>query len=152
MCDNPVILNLHLFKRDSYISVICQASDFAVDDRKADAVAHLAAARTQNTGPAFWGTTKDKGGRIVRPLFRYMPLFTGLSSMRSTKCVWMKSEGDGNEKANANQKAYYPDRCYGKFSSHRRLRGSGCVFFRTFFDPDLYSSADDGTVHKCDGQ
>ena len=27
MCDNPVILNLHLFKRDSYISVICQASD-----------------------------------------------------------------------------------------------------------------------------
>ena len=27
---------------------------YAVDDRKADAVAHLAAARTQNTGPAFW--------------------------------------------------------------------------------------------------
>ena len=26
MFDNPVILNLHLFKRDSYISVICQAS------------------------------------------------------------------------------------------------------------------------------
>ena len=26
MCDNPVILNLHYFKRDSYISVICQAS------------------------------------------------------------------------------------------------------------------------------
>ena len=26
MCDNPVILNLHLIKRDSYISVICQAS------------------------------------------------------------------------------------------------------------------------------
>ena len=42
---------------------------YAVDDRKADAVAHLAAARTQNTGPAFWVTTKDKGGRLVRPLF-----------------------------------------------------------------------------------
>ena len=26
MCDNPVILNLHLFERDSYISVICQAT------------------------------------------------------------------------------------------------------------------------------
>ena len=42
---------------------------YAVDDRKADAVAHLAAARTQNTGPAFWVTAKDKGGRPVRPLF-----------------------------------------------------------------------------------
>ena len=42
---------------------------YAVDDRKADAVAHLAMARTQNTGPAFWVTTKDKGGRLVRPLF-----------------------------------------------------------------------------------
>ena len=43
---------------------------YAVDDRKADAVAHLAVARTQNTGPAFWVTTKDKGGRLVRPLFQ----------------------------------------------------------------------------------
>ena len=42
---------------------------YAVDDKKADAVAHLAVARTQNTGPAFWGTTKDKGGRLGRPLF-----------------------------------------------------------------------------------
>ena len=42
MCDNPDILNLQYFKRDSYISVICQASDYAVEDRKADAVAHLA--------------------------------------------------------------------------------------------------------------
>ena len=41
----------------------------AVEDRKADAVAHLAVARSQNTGPAFWVTTKDKGGRLVRPLF-----------------------------------------------------------------------------------
>ena len=42
MFDNSVILNLHYFKRDSYISVICQASILAVEDRKADAVAHLA--------------------------------------------------------------------------------------------------------------
>ncbi len=41
----------------------------AVEDRKADAVAHLAVARSQNTGPAFWGNTNDKGGRPVRPLF-----------------------------------------------------------------------------------
>ena len=43
------ILNLQHFKRDSYISVICQASECAVEDRKTDAVAHLAIARSQNT-------------------------------------------------------------------------------------------------------
>ena len=43
----------------------------AVEDRKTDAVAHLAVARSQNTGPAFWVITKDKGGRLVRPLFPY---------------------------------------------------------------------------------
>ena len=32
----------------------------AVEDRKADAVAHLAVARSQNTGPAFWGLRKIK--------------------------------------------------------------------------------------------
>ena len=42
MCDTSVFLNLQYFKRDSYISVICQATDYAVEDRKADAVAHLA--------------------------------------------------------------------------------------------------------------
>ena len=42
---------------------------YAVDDKKTDAVAHLAVARTQNTGPAFWGTTKDKSGSLGRPLF-----------------------------------------------------------------------------------
>ena len=42
-----------------------------MDDRKADAVAHLAVARTQNTGERlFLGELqKDKGGRPVRPLF-----------------------------------------------------------------------------------
>ena len=58
MFDNPVILNLHLFKRDSYISVICQASELAVEDRKTDADAHLAAARSQNTGTGILGMYK----------------------------------------------------------------------------------------------
>ena len=49
MRDDPNILNLQYFKRNSYISVICQASD-AVEDRKADAVIHLALARSQNMG------------------------------------------------------------------------------------------------------
>ena len=56
MCDNLVILNLQYFKRDSYISVICQASDHAVEDRKADAVAHLACVLgVKIQGTAFWG-------------------------------------------------------------------------------------------------
>ena len=58
-----------------------------MDDRKADAVAHLAAARTQNTGPAFWGTTKDKGGRLVRPLFAIAIV------LRSENCVMKKQKG-----------------------------------------------------------
>ena len=53
-----VILNLQYFKRDSYISVICQASEFAVEDRKADADTHLAVARSQNTGAGISGTYK----------------------------------------------------------------------------------------------
>ena len=55
MFDNLVILNLHYFKRDSYISVICQATEFAVEGRKADAVTHLAFARSQNTGNGILG-------------------------------------------------------------------------------------------------
>lgn len=42
MFDTPVVLNLQYFKRESYISVICQAIDFAVEGRKADADTHLA--------------------------------------------------------------------------------------------------------------
>ena len=57
MCDTPVILNLHYFKRESYISVICQAS-VAVEDRKADADTHLAVARSQNTGNGISGEYK----------------------------------------------------------------------------------------------
>ena len=54
MCDNPVILNLQILKRDFYISVICQAT-IAVEDRKADAKTHLAEARRQNTGNGILG-------------------------------------------------------------------------------------------------
>ena len=54
MREPPAILNLQYFKRDSYISVICQASD-AVEDRKADAVIHLALARSQNIGNGILG-------------------------------------------------------------------------------------------------
>lgn len=60
MFDNPVILNLHYFKRDSYISVICQAVIYAAEGRKADAVTHLAIARSQNTGNGILGYTKEK--------------------------------------------------------------------------------------------
>ena len=63
MRDASDILNLQYFKRDSYISVICQAS-FMVEDRKADAVTHLAIARSQNTENGILGVknnTKDKG-------------------------------------------------------------------------------------------
>lgn len=49
VCDISVFLNLQNFKRDSYISVICQASIKAGEGRKADAVAHLAVARSQKT-------------------------------------------------------------------------------------------------------
>ncbi len=42
MCDTSVFLNLQNFKRDSYISVICQAAGNVAEGRKADAVTHLA--------------------------------------------------------------------------------------------------------------
>ena len=54
MCDHPVILNLQILKRESYISVICQAI-IAVEDKKADADTHLAEARRQNTGNGILG-------------------------------------------------------------------------------------------------
>ena len=49
MLDTLVILNLQNFKRDSYIFVICQASIYAGEDKKANADTHLAVARSQNT-------------------------------------------------------------------------------------------------------
>lgn len=54
----PVILNLQNFKRDAYISVICQAAERGAEDRKADAAAHLAEARSQNTGNGILGVHK----------------------------------------------------------------------------------------------
>ena len=56
MYDNLVILNLQNFKRDSYISVICQA---VITQRK---VAHLAVARSQNTGNGILGILLKKKG------------------------------------------------------------------------------------------
>lgn len=67
MLDNLVILNLQYFKRDSYISVICQASDTAVEDRKADAVAHLAnMLGVKIQGPAFSGTYERKSWQSLQ--------------------------------------------------------------------------------------
>ncbi len=66
MYDTPVILNLQNFKRDSYISVICQASIYAGEDKKADADTHLAVARSQNTGTGISGDIlKIKDSRIT---------------------------------------------------------------------------------------
>ena len=63
-----VVLNLHYFKRDSYISVICQASRYAGEGRKADADTHLAAARSQETATGISGYTKDKR-TAAKPFF-----------------------------------------------------------------------------------
>lgn len=60
MYDTSVFLNLQNFKRDSYISVICQASIYAGEGRKADAVAHLAVARSQKTENGISGSTNDE--------------------------------------------------------------------------------------------
>ena len=67
----PVILNLQNFKRDSYISVICQAFHFqAEEDKKADADTHLAMARSQNTGTGILGIIlKIKDSRIPAVYF-----------------------------------------------------------------------------------
>ena len=71
MYDNPVILNLQILIRESYISVIYQAIE-EVDDRKADADTHLAKARRQNTGNGILGNTKDEKVAYLRPLFHIM--------------------------------------------------------------------------------
>ena len=60
MCDNPVILNLHLFKRDSYISVICQASIMQWTTKKQMRLPTWLRLGLKIQGPAFWGFTKDK--------------------------------------------------------------------------------------------
>ena len=70
-----VVLNLHYFKRDSYISVICQASIYAGEGRKADADTHLAAARSQETETGISGYTKDKR-TAAKPFFLYNKIHT----------------------------------------------------------------------------
>ena len=60
MFDTPVVLNLQYFKRESYISVICQAIDFAVEGRRAVEVTHLALARRQNRGDGILGILQIK--------------------------------------------------------------------------------------------
>ena len=61
MCDNLVILNLQYFKRDSYISKKMSSHHVVVEGRNLDAVAHLAVARSQNTGNGILGIfAKDK--------------------------------------------------------------------------------------------
>ena len=58
MHENIVILNLQNFKRDSYYFCNMSGLRIAVEDRKADAVAHLALARSQNTGNGILGYFK----------------------------------------------------------------------------------------------
>ena len=71
-------LNLQYFKRESYISVICQAIDFAVEGRKADADTHLAGARSQNTGTGILGNIqKIKDSRFNGCLFLKSPSGSG---------------------------------------------------------------------------
>ena len=72
MLDTLVILNLQNFKRDSYISVICQASEFAVEGRKADADTHLAIARSQNTGTGILGELQMIKGSLLWLSFLYI--------------------------------------------------------------------------------
>ena len=78
MFDTLVVLNLQYFKRESYISVICQAIDFAVEGRKADADTHLAGARSQNTGTGILGNIqKIKDSRFNGCLFLKSPSGSG---------------------------------------------------------------------------
>ncbi len=53
MCDNPVILNLHFLSGLLIIAVLMSCRPERMTEGYA-ADSHLAHARTQNTGPAFW--------------------------------------------------------------------------------------------------
>ena len=55
MFDTPDILNLHLFIRAAHIFVNMSSHRYAVEDRSASAVAHLAHARSQNSGTGILG-------------------------------------------------------------------------------------------------
>lgn len=79
MFDTSVFLNLQNFKRDSYISVICQAAIYAAEDRKSDAVAHLAVARSQKTENGILGIRK------IRKAAAYYSRFFNTLKRRWTK-------------------------------------------------------------------
>ena len=88
MFDTLVVLNLQYFKRESYISVICQAIDFAVEGRKADADTHLAGARSQNTGTGILGNIqKIKGSRLVRLSFFRRAKYTRQSGRQALEIL-----------------------------------------------------------------
>ena len=55
MFDTLDILNLHLFIRETYIFVMMSGHHFAVEDRGASAVTHLAHARSQNSRTGILG-------------------------------------------------------------------------------------------------
>ena len=111
----------------------------AVEDRKADAVAHLAVARSQNTGPAFWVTTKDKGGRFMRPLFPYGRL-----------CQESSGESEYEKiKGSENCFKYHED---DKFPPYRGICGAGGVFFCAVADSDRAAPSDYGAVYACDDE
>ena len=61
MCDTSGILNLQYFKRDSYIALrMSGLINFSVEGRSKVAVAHLAVARSQNTGNGILGILLEK--------------------------------------------------------------------------------------------
>lgn len=67
-----------------------------MDDRKADAVAHLAAARSQNTGPAFWGNLlKIKTAVSVQLSFSLSYQIVHLFHIRGWKRYTISTENMG---------------------------------------------------------
>ncbi len=60
MFDNSVILNLQNFKRDSYISVLCHASECASGRQKSRCGYPPSLARSQNTENGILGIQKRK--------------------------------------------------------------------------------------------
>ena len=70
MFETSVFLNLQYFKRDSYISVICQASVLEEEGRKADADTHLAGCEESEYRNRHFGEyTKDKRQSFLRLSF-----------------------------------------------------------------------------------
>jgi hypothetical protein len=69
MFDTLAILNLHYFKRDSYI-IKLMPSHLGMEGSDLVAETHLADARSQNTGTGISGiSTKDDRGSLGYPFF-----------------------------------------------------------------------------------